>query len=93
MVKAGSVAAGSTPGEWVCAAEVWVPGAAESAVSTLVIVATALVPAGDGGPGQATSVVPGAPHMAIAGFATTRAGYMQEGDVGDAIAICRKLLG
>ena|SRR5215472_538276 len=93
MVKAGSVAGGSTPGEWVRAAEVWDPAAAESAVSTLVVVATVLVPAGDGGSGQATSVMPGAPHMAIAGFATTQAGYMQEGDVGVAIAVSRSSWG
>jgi hypothetical protein len=86
-VKAGSVAGGSTPGEleWVCAADDWALAAAESAVSTQVPVATALVPAGDGGPGQATSVMPGAHHTAIAGFAPTQAGYMQEGDVGVAI--------
>jgi hypothetical protein len=89
MVKAGSVAGGSKPGEleWVCAADDWAPAAAESALSTLVIVATALVPAGDGRPGRATSVMPGARYTAIAGFATTQAGYMQQGDVGVAIAI------
>ena len=90
-VKAGSVAGDSTPGEleWVRAADDWAPAAAESAISTLVTVATASVPAGDGGPGQATSVMPGARHTAIAGFATTQAGYIQEGDVG--VAICNLL--
>jgi hypothetical protein len=66
--------------EWVCAADDWARAAAESAVSTLVTVAAALVPAGDGGPGQATSSMPGARHTAIAGFATTQAGYIQESD-------------
>jgi hypothetical protein len=64
-VKAGSVAGGSTPAEleWVCAVDVWAPA--------LVTVAAALVPVGDGGLGRATSVMPGARHTAIAGFATT----------------------
>jgi len=83
---------GSTPGEleWVCAADDWARAAAESAVSTLVTVATALVPTGDGGPGQATSAMPGAGHTAIAGFATTQAGFIQESDAAQVESALRR---
>jgi hypothetical protein len=56
----------------------------------MVTVATALVLAGDGGPGQATSAMPGARHTAIAGFATTQAGYIQESEAAQIESVLRR---